>query len=216
MTASGWIAWDADGVLFDSDELHYVAVNEALKPYGERIGEEEHLTTFKGLPTRRKLEMLTAAGRLLPEAHENVVVLKQLATKDAIRQTIRPNFAVTALLMAMQAAGWRQSVCSNAVRATVKLVLEQIDVSEFIDFYLSNEDVANPKPAPDMYRLAAKLFGIAPDQLVVVEDAEPGRRSALAAGCRLVAVDGPADVTPALLHRLVAAGKEANHEPAIR
>ena len=208
MRAAGYIAFDLDGVLFDSDELHYVAVNEALKPYGERITEEEHLSTFKGLPTLKKCQMLTAMGRLPASAHANVSTLKQLATRDAIARAVRPDFKVTALLLALQAVGWRQCCCSNSVRDTVFHILAQLDLLDFMDFYLSNQDVRRAKPAPDMYEKASSLFGIPPQQLVVVEDAEPGRRSALGARCILVPVEGPQDVGPELIHRILAAHRE--------
>ena len=205
MKSAGWVAFDLDGVLFDSDELHYVAVNEALKPYGERISEEEHLTTFKGLPTLKKCEMLTEMGRLPASAHANVSTLKQLATRDAITQAVRPDFKVTALLLALQAAGWRQCCCSNSVRDTVFRILVQLDLLDFMDFYLSNQDVRRAKPAPDMYEKAARIFEIAPQQLLVVEDALPGRRAAMGAGCVLVPVEGPHEVGPDLIHRILAA-----------
>lgn len=205
MSASGYVAWDLDGVLWDSDLTHYLAVNEALKPYGERITEEEHLSTFKGLPTIKKCEMLTAMGRLPERAHENVSTLKQLATREAIAQAVRPDFKVTALLLALQAAGWRQCCCSNSVRDTVFRILAQLDLLDFMDFYLSNQDVRRAKPAPDMYEKSASIFGISPHQLVVVEDAPPGRQAAIGAGCMLVPVEGPHEVGPELIHRILVA-----------
>ena len=205
MTTSGWISWDLDGCLFDSDLLHYLAVNEALKPYGERITEEEHLSTFKGLPTLKKCEMLTAMGRLPASAHGNVSTLKQLATRDAIVLAVKPDLKVTALLMALKAAGWRQCCCSNSVRDTVFRILTELDLLDFMDFYLSNQDVVQAKPHPYMYEKAANLFGISPRQLVVVEDAEPGRRAAIGAGCVLVPVEGPHEVGIELLPRILSA-----------
>ena len=205
VASAGWISWDLDGVLFDSDLLHYLAVNEALKSYGERITEEEHLSTFKGLPTLKKCEMLTAMGRLPASAHLNVSTLKQLATRDAIAEAVKPNLDVTALLMALQAGGWRQCCCSNSVRDTVFRILTQLDLLDFMDFYLSNQDVRRAKPAPDMYEKASTIFGITPSQLVVVEDALPGRRAAMGAGCVLVPVEGPHEVGISLLPKILSA-----------
>jgi HAD superfamily hydrolase (TIGR01509 family) len=69
----------------------------------------------------------------------------------------------------------------------------------FVEFVLSNEDVLRPKPHPDVYQLAAARLGVDPLLLTVVEDAPPGKQAALAAGCRLIAVAGPWEVTRALL-----------------
>jgi HAD superfamily hydrolase (TIGR01509 family) len=207
MKVTGFLAWDLDGVLFDSDMLHYLAVNEALKPYGERIGEEEHLTTFKGLPTLRKCAMLTAMGRLPASAHADVSARKQAATLDAIALAVQPDPKVSALLRALRAAGWRQCCCSNSVRKTVQQVLFQTELIEYMDFLLSNEDVRLAKPHPDIYLKAAHLFGIETGELVVVEDAEAGRRAALSAECSLVAVEGPHEVGPSLLPRILLLGR---------
>ena len=214
MKATGWVAFDLDGVLLNSDRLHYLAVNEALRPYGERISEEEHLSTFKGLPTLKKCEMLTAMGRLPASAHDNVSTLKQLATRDAITQAVTPDLKVTALLMALQAAGWRQCCCSNSVRDTVFRILAQLDLLDFMDFYLSNQDVRRAKPAPDMYIKSATIFGISPTELVVIEDAEPGKQAAITAGCKLVGVDGPNEVRIELIHRILTARNNIEAERA--
>lgn len=211
MTAAGYIAWDLDGVLFDSDELHYLAVNEVLRAYGEHITKAEHLATFKGLPTLKKCEMLTAMGRLPATAHGDVSRRKQAATREAISQAVRPSGRVGGLLLALSAAGWRQCCCSNSIRDTVRRILVQLEVVQYMDFYLSNEDVVRAKPHPDMYTKAATCFGISARELVVVEDAEPGRQAALAAGCALVAVGGPHEVGPELVHRILAVNREVVH-----
>lgn len=204
---AGYLAFDLDGVLWDSDLTHYVAVNEALSYYGERISEEEHLSTFKGLPTLKKCGMLTAMGRLPVTVHADVFRRKQAATQEAIDQTTKPLPHVTALLLGLKAAGWRQCCCSNSVRETVWRILLKLGLLDFMDFYLSNEDVARAKPYPDIYLKASRLYGIESQRLVVVEDAEAGRRAALAAECRLIAVAGPQDVTPELIPRILAAGQ---------
>ena len=86
--ATGYVAFDLDGCLWDSDRSHFDAVNMALASYGERITEEEHRTVFKGLPTRRKLTMLTEMGRLPAQVHEEVELRKREATLLAIEQTL--------------------------------------------------------------------------------------------------------------------------------
>lgn len=203
----GWVSFDLDGCLWDSDLSHYLAVNEALKPYGERITEEEHLSIFKGLPTRRKCEMLTAMGRLPADAHEDVSRRKQQATLLVIEQTVKARPEVSTLLLALRESGWRQCCCSNSIRETVQRVLLGMEIIHFFDFYLSNEDVVRGKPYPDMFLKAANIYHINPMQLVAVEDADAGKRAVLAAGCRLVAVPGPEDVRPWLAHRILEQGR---------
>ena len=204
---AGYVSWDLDGVLWDSDLAHYLAVNEALEPYGERITEEEHLSTFKGLPTLRKCEMLTQMGRIPLTAHQDIARRKQQATLRAIERTVKPRPEVDTLLLGLRECGWRQCCCSNSIRETVQRVLLGMDISHYFDFYLSNEDVKKGKPAPEMFLKAASLYHINPIQLVAIEDADAGRRAVLNAGCQLIAIDGPQDVEPNLIHRILAAGR---------
>lgn len=204
---AGYISFDLDGCLWDSDLSHYLAVNEALKPFGEYISEEEHLSTFKGLPTARKCEMLTQMGRLPRSTHQEVAQLKREATLIAIKETVKPRPEVTATLVALKEAGWKLCCCSNSIRATVQDVLLRMQILRFFDFYLSNEDVEKAKPAADMFLKAARLYCIPPTELVAIEDANAGKRAVLSAGCKLISIDGPHDVEPNLIHRVLAEGR---------
>lgn len=203
-----YIAFDLDNTLVDADELHYVALNRALEPYGTIITPTEHLEIFKGLPTRKKLSILIERERIWPDNAHAIATAKQEATLKAIAETVRPDKAVLALVEMLVRLGWTLCCCSNAVRTSVEAMLTESDLIRHMAFYLSNEDAA-PKPAPDIYLKAASMLGVPPGQLVVVEDAEPGKQAALAAGCRLVEVSSPKDCTPALLPKIYRALGEA-------
>lgn len=204
--AAGHIAFDLDGCLWDSDKSHFDAVNIALAAYGEQITEEEHRTTFKGLPTRRKLAMLTEMGRLSDQVHEDVELRKREATLLAIEDSL-PRHEVTALLLGLRASGWQICCCSNSIRSTVQAVLLKMGILDYMNFVLSNEDVRMAKPASEMYEKAARIFGIVPDSLVVVEDGEAGKVAARSAGCRLIEVAGPQEVNPYLIHQILTIGR---------
>jgi beta-phosphoglucomutase len=216
VTPTNYLAWDLDGTLVDMDFTHYRALNLALATCGPQavITEEEHRTTFKGLPTTKKLDALVAAGRVPEASRSAVAMLKQANTIEAIRATLRPDPEKLAVLTAFKKDGWRQCVCSNAVRESVKEMLLAAGLIGIMDFYLSNEDAA-PKPAPDIYLKAAKLWHVAPDHLVVVEDAAPGKAAARAAGCRLVEIQGPEDVTTlnGIFQRIWYAAWRKGYEP---
>jgi HAD superfamily hydrolase (TIGR01509 family) len=203
---AGYVAFDLDGCLWDSDRLHFDAVNMALSPYQQRITEEEHRTIFKGLPTKRKLAMLTEMGRLPQWAHADVERFKREATLIAIENT-QPRSEVSALLIALCQVNWRVCCCSNSILDTVQMVLLKMGILKYMDFVLSNEDVARAKPSPEIYQKAARIWGIQPQEIVVVEDGEAGKRSALDAGCTLIEVSGPHDVEPWLIHKILAVGR---------
>ena len=192
------IAFDLDGTLVDMDRAHFDALNQALLPCGTTITPAEHLSTFKGLPTKKKLVMLVERERIKPADVPRIAEAKQAATLSAIRDTIRPDKQVLALIDMLARLGWSICCCSNAVRESVGAMLEAGGLMPYMSFYLSNED-ATPKPSPDIYLLAASMFGVKPERMVVVEDAMPGKLAAKAAGCPLVEVTCPADVNLKLL-----------------
>jgi HAD superfamily hydrolase (TIGR01509 family) len=208
-----YISFDLDGTLVDADEMHYVALNRALEPHGTIITPAEHTATFKGLPTTKKLAMLVERERIKPEDVPVIAALKQAATLKAIEDTVWPDRHVQALIGLLNRLGWSMCCCSNAVRESVVAMLRKSDLHLYMAFVLSNED-ADPKPSPAIYLKAAALFSIAPNQLVVVEDAAPGKAAARAAGCPLVEVASPADCTPKLLPAIYrAAGVNGETSP---
>ena len=70
------VLFDMDGVLIDAKDWHYEALNRALEHFGFAISRESHLSTFDGLPTRAKLQMLTKARGLPERLHEFINSLK--------------------------------------------------------------------------------------------------------------------------------------------
>lgn len=208
------VAFDIDGCLVDTDAVHEQALNAALSDIaGFTLTHAEHLATWKGRPTRDKLAALIQAGRLEPCQANKVLERKQAYTADAL-DTLPHDPRPRALLLKLRHAGYRIAAVSNAQPESVRRMLQKAHVGTLLEFALSNEDAA-PKPAPDLYLLAARRFGVSPDELVVVEDGAPGIVAATRARCTVVAVDGPQDVTPSLLPRIVLAGLRAAILPGV-
>lgn len=197
------LAFDVDGVLVDTDRLHFDALNHALTLCRAMpLSWDEHLATWKGLPTRVKLNRLVAEGRLDARKVDNVAAIKQTATREALA-TLPQDETKRALCTSLLAEDFRLCAVSNALRASVGQMLQVVGVLPYMDCYFGNEDAA-PKPAPDLYLLAAQRMGVRPDELTVIEDGAPGIAAATAAGCRVLTVSGPEEVTvEALWPRLV-------------
>ncbi len=86
------ICYDMDGVLVEARDWHFNALNRALSLFGAEITRHEHLTTFDGLPTRKKLQMLTLEGRLPEGLHELISRLKQRFTHEEFLIRCHPIF----------------------------------------------------------------------------------------------------------------------------
>ena len=153
------ILFDLDGVLVDATEWHYEALNRALALFGYTISRYEHLTTYNGLPTRKKLEMLSVEKNLPRGLHSMISQIKQKYTREEILQKCTPAFEKELMIRQLKRDGYKLAVCSNAVRESVERMLLASGLLEQFDFLVSNEDVSHPKPDPEMYCSPVKRSG---------------------------------------------------------
>src|SRR4051794_15675936 len=117
---------------------------------------------------------------------------------------LEPGPGAPAAARAVVAAGVPVAVASNAGRGELRAKLERLGLLDlFAGRVFSFEDVARPKPAPDIYLAAARSCGAAPSNCVVIEDSLLGVRAGIAAGCRVLGLVGDTDASV-----LAAAGAE--------
>ena len=203
------VVFDMDGVLIDAREWHYEALNRALALLGYEITRYEHLSTYDGLPTKQKLQMLTVEHGLPEELHAFMNSLKQQYTLEFVATRCKPVFQHQYALARLAQAGYKLGVASNSVRRTVEEMMERSDLLQYLDVIVSNEDVAKGKPDPEMYVKAMATLGVEPHEVVVVEDNENGVKAAMAAGAHVLVVGSPEDVTlDAIQGRIAAAESE--------
>ncbi len=194
MTKIKAIIFDMDGVLIDAKEWHYEALNRALNLFGMEISRYDHLVSYDGLPTRKKLQMLSME-RGLPEAlHEFINEMKQAYTMEIVYGRCKSVFSHQYALSRLKADGYPLAVCSNSIRQSIEMMLTKADLLRYLDFYLSNEEVKSPKPDPEIYINAISRLGLTPDQCLVVEDNPNGIKAARESGAHLLRVNGVMEV----------------------
>lgn len=189
------IIFDMDGVLIDAKEWHYEALNKALSLFGMEISRYDHLVTYDGLPTRKKLEMLTLERGLPVELHAFINDIKQQYTMDQVYQKCKPFFPHEYALARLKAEGLRMAVCSNSIRKTVEVMLEKAMIDQYFELLLSNQDVKKAKPDPEMYVTCLRRMGLKPGEALILEDNEHGIKAALASGAHLMKISTVQDVT---------------------
>jgi beta-phosphoglucomutase len=182
------ILFDMDGVLVDAKEWHYEALNSALSLFGFNISRFDHLTTFEGLPTRKKLEILSIERNLPEGLHSFINKIKQQHTEQIIHTRCKPLFLNEQALSLLKADGYKIAVCSNSIRSTIQLIMRKTGLDPYLDLILSNQDVLNGKPDPEIYQKAISYFGLSPSECLVVEDSEVGIKAALNASAHVLHV----------------------------
>jgi len=189
------VIFDLDGVLIDSRDMHYEALNRALANVGEEyvINKDEHLSLYDGLPTSRKLTMLTEKKNLPVDKHQQIWEDKQKATFDIFSE-LDHDHELMYYLQQLKEHGYCIAVASNSIRNTVKLVLLKLGLLEFIDYYVSNEDVNRNKPFPEMYWKCMTACNALPKDTVIFEDSHIGSQGALDSGANLIAIENRPDL----------------------
>lgn len=188
------VIFDMDGVLIDAKEWHYEALNRALDLFGMEISRYDHLVTYDGLPTRMKLEMLSLERGLPSLLHDFINEIKQVYTLETVYTKCKPTFFHQYAITKLKADGYEMAVCSNSVPQSIEMMLQRADLLKYFKFYLSNQDVQNPKPHPEIYTNAIKRLGLTPDECLVVEDNSNGIKSARDSGAHLLCVNDVTEV----------------------
>jgi len=183
------VIFDLDGVLVEAKDWHYECLNKALSLFGCDISYEDHLTKFDGIPTKAKLEILHKENNFPMELQDIVYRLKQIYTQEYFSMRCLPDFSQEYLMQKLKSENIRVAVASNSIRATVAKAMENLQIEEYIEFFLSNEDVKNGKPDPEIYLKAIAMLELRPDECLVVEDNFNGIKAAMASGAHLLRVD---------------------------
>jgi HAD superfamily hydrolase (TIGR01509 family) len=189
------IVFDLDGVLVDARDLHYDAMNLALADIAPEcvISREEHLSTYDGLPTKKKLELLTEHKGLPQDLYNDIWKIKQAKTAQLIN-SMTTDHRMAQTLSELKKSGYKVYVGSNSVKHTIKMMLLRRGLIEFVDEIFSNQDVNQPKPRPEIYLRCMIHAGVSPRETIIVEDSHVGRKAAIDSGGNLFAVKNSDDV----------------------
>ena len=192
------VIFDLDGVLVEAKNIHFDALNKALDKYA--IDWNEHLSIYDGLKTNQKLEMLHERKGLPKERFKDIWDNKQKYTLKALSK-LQPSTQLYSCMSSLVDEGYKIAVCSNSIRKTVLTVLSKLGIIEFMDLIISNEDVKNSKPHPEMYWKAISMMSCLPEETLIVEDSPYGLLAASRAKAHILRVASPKDVTYNNIHK---------------
>lgn len=189
------VCFDLDGVLADSREMHFYALNDALKEIGSEyvISKEEHLAKYDGRSTTEKLKMLTVEKGLPSSVYSTVWNKKQDYTLQYI-DSFGLNEEAIKLFQQLRARDIKVAVVSNSIRETTKRFLLSLGLMREVHFFLTNEDVKRPKPNPEIYLLAMQIAGVGPLDTLIIEDSHIGREAAIKSGAQLHGISNPSEL----------------------
>lgn len=190
------IIFDLDGVLVDSRDMHYDALNKAILSIAPTyvISREEHLSTFDGLSTTKKLDLLSLRG-LDRNLHKIIWKKKQDYTNEIINNEYTTDERICSILKQLKSDGYTLYVASNSIHSTVKTILLKKGFMEYIDYFASNQNVKLPKPNSEIYFHCMIHAGVSVGETLILEDSHIGRKSAIGSGAYLLPIENSDDLT---------------------
>lgn len=192
MSAAGRIeavVFDFDGVLANSEPIHLTALQRMLASHGVSVSPDEYYARYVGYDDVGVFRMLAEEhGWILNEAKVAALIEEKSRIFDAIIASEDVLFPGARACVERLAAVYPLGIASGALRHEIVAILARYGLSEYFRFIVASGDTPESKPAPDPYRLAARLHGLAPSACVAIEDSRWGLESARAAGLRAVGI----------------------------
>jgi beta-phosphoglucomutase len=193
---AGAVIFDFDGVIVDTEPLHYCAFQRVLEPLGFSFTWQEYVETYIGFDDRDAFkEAFIALNRELDSVQLHHLIAEKAAVfQDVIKDGVVPYPGVIELVRRLHAAGTPLAICSGALRSDIVPILSLLELDGCFSVIVTADDVPVSKPDPHCYRLtfdrlsALQASPAAKESTVVIEDTPAGISAALGAGLRVVAV----------------------------
>jgi HAD superfamily hydrolase (TIGR01509 family) len=207
------VIFDFDGVITDSEILHFRAFNRVLSRFSVEITMRDYYKTYLGLTDVDCFNLLISEGQLKTTRDKIEDLLKQ---KNEVFQELaktegRIIEGVHDFLKMLSQNNIPMAICSGALRPEIELILEEARLRHFFEVIISAEQVKKGKPSPDGFLLTLRKFNkgrqapITGIQCVVIEDSHWGLQAAKAAGMHTIAVTNSYDAEQlALAEKIVA------------
>jgi len=203
------VIFDMDGLMLDSERAITACLAQAAREQGHEV-QPAFWLSMVGRSDAFCRQLL--GDRIGVDATEALLARCHALYDDVVAQGIPHRPGIVALLDWLVARGIPRAVATSTKRPLALRKLEAAGLLPRFDAVCTSSDVAHPKPAPDIYLLAARTLGVAPARCLVLEDSPTGVRAALAAGMTPIQVPDlvePDEDVRALGHRIVASLDDA-------
>ena len=183
------IVFDFDGVLADSEMIHFRVYNELLAPSGVQLTKAEYCEEYLGFDDEGVFEHLAQKKNLMLGDEEIEMLIAAKARRfEAIVSASNVLYPTAESCVRRLAAVWPVGICSGARRSEIEVMLRGARLLDLFRFIVATGDTDQGKPAPDPYLKAAERHGVAPHECVALEDSHAGLQSARSAGMRTIAI----------------------------
>jgi beta-phosphoglucomutase family hydrolase len=179
------VLWDLDGVIADTGIYHYRAWVDVFGNMGKTFTEEHFMMHFG---QRHDTIIHSVLGEVSQEEFDAITEEKQENYRQRVARNIKPMPGAIELIKSLGKNGIRTAIASSAPPENVDIIIKGLGIDNCFDAYARGTEVAEGKPSPLVFLLAAEKLGVDPADCVVIEDAIAGVAAAKRAGMKCVAV----------------------------
>jgi len=189
------IVFDLDGVLIDSNYIQYDTFLRAVQHINKNIfySYDEHQKLFSSLTTRNKLKILVKQNLLNENDIETTYSKKQELTKEAF-ELLKEDTNLVSVFQKLVKDKYRLFCCSNNNRTIVNLILNKLGVYDYFELVLTNSDVKEHKPSPEIYETLMERANLKPNEVLILEDSEIGLEAAYKSNAYVLEIKSVSDV----------------------
>jgi HAD superfamily hydrolase (TIGR01509 family) len=180
------VVFDMDGLMFNTEDVYTAVGTEMLRCRGHEFTAELKKKMMGLQPQPTFTAMIRHCG--LNDTWQELAAESNRLFVDLLDERLAPMPGLFDLLDALEQAGIPKAIGTSSCRELVDACLRPFDLVDRFAFVLAAEDIAQSKPHPEIYRTAARRFGVPPGEMAVLEDSENGCRAAAAAGAFAIAV----------------------------
>ena len=185
------VVFDMDGVLVDSMAFHIYSWCEAFKKSNLVVSDEE-LSLFEGMPYRETVDYVSKKNNVsLSESEKKLIYTIKKDILDSVFE-LKTYLGIVDFVSLLKKQGFKLAVVTGSNREFADKVVSSFFGGSF-DFVITSDDVIKGKPNPEPYLKAINLIGLEKKDLVVIENAPLGIKSAKDAGLKVIALETTLD-----------------------
>jgi beta-phosphoglucomutase family hydrolase len=184
------VIFDMDGVIIDSEPIHFESDQMTMKHFGIEISHEE-LNQYVGVSNLVMWSDLKAKFNLTASIDE--LMEKQSYFKKYLigNKKLEPIEGIPHLLAQIKDAGVKIGLASSSNRDFIEMILNNLEIIHYFEVIVSGEEVTKSKPEPDIFLKAAEKLKIDPKNCLVIEDSQNGVKAAILAGMTCIGFNNP-------------------------
>ena len=179
------VLWDMDGVLVDTGDFHFQSWKETFDELNVPFDDEDFRKTF-GMNNAGILEWVFGR-KPNPDEVSRISDKKESLFRELVKGRAKPLPGVPVWLRQFQDWDIKQAITSSAPPENIEVLVTELKIKDYFDAIVSGFDLPG-KPNPDVFRKAANILQVNPENCIVVEDAIAGVEGAKRAGMKCITV----------------------------